>query len=178
MRNNPDKINYILNQNERYIFFKIANESLKNPLGAIGMELIPFISIAIDKKYYPLGIPFVLYEKDENSYKIVLGMDTGSAIKGKNRADLFTGSGEKAESVAGMMKNKFDWNVNPLADQDLDKHCQFGVAWTPENPKFTEYKKFKNKITFYVYCNPVKCIASHYRRSWQQLQKNKMTGVL
>ena len=106
LRNNPDKINYILNQNERYIFFKIANKSLKNPLGALGMELIPFISIAIDKKYYPLGIPFVLYEKEEKSYKIVLGMDTGSAIKGKNRADLFTGSGEKAESVAGMMKNK------------------------------------------------------------------------
>ncbi len=106
LRNNPDKINYILNQNERYIFFKVANQSLKNPLGALGLELIPFISIAIDKKYYPLGMPFLLYEKKKNSYKIVLGMDTGSAIKGKNRADLFTGSGEKAESVAGMMKNK------------------------------------------------------------------------
>jgi len=106
LRNNPDKISYILNQNERYIFFKIANESLKNPLGALGMELIPFISIAIDKKYYPLGMPFLLNEKEENSYKIVLGMDTGSAIKGKNRADLFTGSGEKAENIAGMMKNK------------------------------------------------------------------------
>ncbi len=106
LRNNPDKISYILNQNERYIFFKIANESLKNPLGALGMELIPFISIAIDKKYYPLGMPFLLNEKEENSYKIVLGMDTGSAIKGKNRADLFTGSGKKAENIAGMMKNK------------------------------------------------------------------------
>ena len=106
LRNNPDKIKYILNQNERYIFFKIANESLKNPLGALGMELIPFISIAIDKKHYPLGMPFLLYEETENSYKIVLGMDTGYAIKGKNRADLFTGSGEKAKNVAGMMKNK------------------------------------------------------------------------
>ena len=106
LRDNPDKISYILNQNERYIFFKIANKSLKNPLGALGMELIPFISIAIDKEYYPLGMPFLLYEKEANSYKIVLGMDTGSAIKGKNRADLFTGSGEKAENVAGMMKNK------------------------------------------------------------------------
>ncbi len=106
LRNNPDKIKYILNQNERYIFFKIANQSLKNPLGALGMELIPFVSIAIDKKYYPLGMPFLLYEKEENSYRIVLGMDTGSAIKGKNRADLFTGNGEKAENIAGMMKNK------------------------------------------------------------------------
>jgi len=106
LRNNPNKVKYVLNQNERYIFFRIANESLKNPLGALGMELIPFISIAIDKKYYPLGMPFLLYEKEENAYKIVLGMDTGSAIKGKNRADLFTGSGEEAEKLAGMMKNK------------------------------------------------------------------------
>ena len=95
----------------------------------------------------------------------------------KQRVNIVGWGGGGQTYIMGMMKNKFDWNVNPLADQDLDKHCQFGVAWTPENPKFTEYKKFKNKITFYVYCNPVKCIASHYRRSWQQLQKNKMTGV-
>ena len=106
LRDNPEKIEYILNKNERYIFFKIANESLKNPTGALGIELIPFVSIAVDKKYYPLGMPFIIYENKEDSYKIVLGMDTGSAIKGKNRADLFTGSGERAENIAGILKNK------------------------------------------------------------------------
>ena len=106
LRDNPKKIEYILNKNERYIFFKIADESLKNPTGALGIELVPFISIAIDKKYYPLGIPFLVYENKKNSYRIVLGMDTGSAIKGENRADLFTGSGKKAENIAGILKNK------------------------------------------------------------------------
>ena len=106
LRDNPQQIEYVLNKNERYIFFKIANQSLKNPLGALGIELIPYISIAIDKKYYPLGIPFLVYESKEDSYKIVLGMDTGSAIKGENRADLFTGNGKEAENIAGMLKKK------------------------------------------------------------------------
>ena len=106
LRENPEKIEFILNKNERYIFFEISNESSKNPLGALGIELIPFTSIAIDRKYYPLGMPFLLYENKKNLYTIVLGMDTGSAIKGENRADLFTGSGQKAENVAGILKNK------------------------------------------------------------------------
>ena len=106
LRDNPQQIEYVLNKNERYIFFKIANQSLKNPLGALGIELIPYISIAIDKKYYPLGMPFLVYESKEDSYKIVLGMDTGSAIKGENRADLFTGNGKEAENIAGMLKKK------------------------------------------------------------------------
>ena len=106
LRDNPKKIEFILNKNERYIFFEISNESSQNPLGALGIELIPFTSIAVDRKYYPLGIPFLLYENKKDLYTIVLGMDTGSAIKGENRADLFTGSGQKAENVAGMLKNK------------------------------------------------------------------------
>lgn len=106
LRKNPNKISSILNKNDRYIFFKIGSSNGINPLGAFGLNLIPEISIAVDKKFYPLGLP-LLYKKENNkNYKPAFAIDTGSAIKGKNRADLFTGSGENAEKSAGVLKKK------------------------------------------------------------------------
>ena len=107
LRKNPDKIRNILNQNQRYIFFKIKATNISQPVGALGINLIPNVSIAVDRKFYPLGIP-ILYKEVEgrNSYKLAFAMDTGSAIKGENRADLFTGKGKAAEKVAGMLKKK------------------------------------------------------------------------
>ena len=107
LRKNPDKIRNILNKNQRYIFFKIKPTNISEPVGALGINLIPYVSIAVDRKFYPLGIP-ILYKEVEgrNSYKLAFAMDTGSAIKGENRADLFTGKGKTAEKVAGMLKKK------------------------------------------------------------------------
>ena len=60
----------------------------------------------MDKKHYPLGIPLLYKEAKSQTYKPTFAIDTGSAIVGKNRADLFTGNGKTAEKNAGMLKKK------------------------------------------------------------------------
>ena len=106
LRENPKKIDSILNENGRYIFFKTSLDNKKGPLGAFGINLVSDVSIAVDKKYYPLGIPLLYKEGESQTFKPVFALDTGSAIKGENRADLFTGNGKSAEEVAGMLKKK------------------------------------------------------------------------
>ena len=72
------------------------------------------ISIAVDPTHYDLGD--VLLIKENNSENIFLGIahDTGAAIKGKNRIDLFTGFGKVAEELAaGMKKNIKIWKLEP-----------------------------------------------------------------
>ena len=98
-------IDKILNYNERYIFFKIDNNVKEFAKGALGMQLKPMVSIAVDKKYYPLGILMLLKPKDEKPF-LAIASDVGSAIKGSNRADIYTGRGKKAEEIAGKLKKK------------------------------------------------------------------------
>lgn len=94
----------IMNQNKRYIFFKKAPYSKKSSTGAMGNTLIAGTSVAIDKNIYPYGIPLILKTDDDKLNKIVISHDTGSAIKGYNRADLFIGRGKEAETIAGNLK--------------------------------------------------------------------------
>ena len=104
---NPKLADDILNHNQRYIFFNIDEKNTeKSSVGSIGFSLLPFVSAAIDKKYYPLGIPLILDKVSDSKLLPVISMDTGGAIVGKNRADLFTGRGVEAEKIAGELKKK------------------------------------------------------------------------
>ena len=107
LRNNKEEAYSIMKQNRRYIFFKIK-ESIKsvNPKGALGLELKPNFSIAVDKNIYPIGIPFIIDYLKEGKKKLAISLGTGSAIKGANRADLFTGNNSDSEKVAGGLKKK------------------------------------------------------------------------
>ena len=107
LRNNQEEAYSIMEQNRRYIFFKIK-ESKKsmNPKGALGLELKPNFSIAVDKDIYPIGIPFIIEYLMEGEKKLAISLDTGSAIKGANRADLFTGNNSDSEKIAGRLKKK------------------------------------------------------------------------
>lgn len=100
---NPLKINEVLNYNQSMVFFE---ERKKGATGSLGLELTPMSSIAIDPKYIPLGS--MLYLNANLGYseisKVVFAQDTGGAIKGSVRADLFVGSGEDALSIAGRLK--------------------------------------------------------------------------
>ncbi len=102
---NPNKIKEILNYNKRYIFFELSEKVSAQSKGAFGLELNSFSSVAVDKNYYPLGIPLLLKTSLKKSLPVVV-MDRGSAIMGVNRADLFTGRGHDAEKVAGKLKEK------------------------------------------------------------------------
>ena len=102
---NPSKIKEILNYNKRYIFFELSEKISAQSKGAFGLELNSFSSVAVDKNYYPLGIPLLLKTSLKKSLPVVV-MDRGSAIIGVNRADLFTGRGHDAEKIAGKLKEK------------------------------------------------------------------------
>ncbi len=100
----------LLNQNPRYVFFKIRETASgnQNPVGALGVPLTPEISVAIDKSIVPLGAPLFLKTTQPNSAqpleRFVLAQDTGSAIQGAVRVDYFWGFGEAAGQKAGAMK--------------------------------------------------------------------------
>ncbi|HSQ97844.1 MAG TPA: MltA domain-containing protein [Rickettsiales bacterium] len=114
-KNNPDKIDEVLNENESYIFFKEQyNDYI---IGAHGSILTPFRSIAIDNKVLPYGFPFWIETKiEENNHttkfdKLTVSQDTGSAIRGVVRADIFFGSGDTAEELASKMKFKGQYYI-------------------------------------------------------------------
>ena len=96
-----------MNQNKRFIFFKeISFEGETHPIGAFGTPLMPNYSIAVDKNIYPLGLPFLIQMEKDKAILPVVSLDTGGAIIGANRADLFVGRGKGAEKKAGILKKK------------------------------------------------------------------------
>ena len=104
LKNNPQLSEEIFNLNKRYIFFKTEKYTSKFPKGAMGINLVPNLSLAIDKSLVPFGIPIYLNTEEEIYNKFAISHDTGSAIKGYNRGDLFIGRGKKAEILAGNLK--------------------------------------------------------------------------
>lgn len=105
LRNNPDKADEITNLNPSYIFFRERNA---RATGSLGIELTAEGSIAVDRNIIPLGLPLFLRTilPDNNKFsKILIAQDTGSAIKGVIRGDIFFGSGNYAENIASGMKN-------------------------------------------------------------------------
>jgi membrane-bound lytic murein transglycosylase A len=107
----PQDISKYLFQNKRYIFFTLNNN--EGPRGSGGGELVGGRSIATDKSIYPAGgLAFIKVRQPvlNNKNKIVrwqpisrfvVDQDTGSAIRGPGRGDLFFGTGQKAGAKAG-----------------------------------------------------------------------------
>ena len=106
LKANPKMLNDILNVNKRYIFFSLKSFDNQFTTGALEIPLQPYTSIAVDRNKYPLGIPLILNEiKDKKIYPVI-AHDTGAAIVGYNRADVFTGSSIQSEQIAGKLKKK------------------------------------------------------------------------
>ncbi len=103
---NPDKIDNVLNHNERVVYFKKRDSD--NVTGSLGIPLTPMRSVAVDSAYVPLGSMLLIDAQDyKHSIKnIVFAQDRGAAIKSAIRADLFTGYGKQALAIAGNLKAK------------------------------------------------------------------------
>jgi membrane-bound lytic murein transglycosylase A len=108
VRNNPTAGNALLSVNPSYVFFrKIADlPAHKGPIGAMGRSITAMRSVAIDPDYTPLGAP-VWIEKDGDQpiHSLMVAQDTGGAIKGPQRADIFYGTGSAAGDAAGNIKD-------------------------------------------------------------------------
>ena len=110
----PEEQQEIFNHNPSYVFFRIEEDG---PLGYLDVRLTSGRSIALDRKIFPLpALGFIETEKPlitssgeivtwEPFSRFVLSQDTGGAIRGPARADLFWGSGQYAEVAAGHMQN-------------------------------------------------------------------------
>lgn len=108
----PDQIDPVINQNKSFVFFRKLK--LDGALGSQGVALTPGYSLAIDRQWIPMGAPLWLSTTRPDSknpdvnkpmQRLMIAQDTGGAIKGKVRGDVFWGGGDKATSIAGHMKN-------------------------------------------------------------------------
>ena len=114
LHEHPEEMNAVFNYNPSYVFFKIESVG---PLGNINVRLTPGRSIALDRKIFPpAALTYIETEKPlidgtgeidgwTKCSRFALNQDTGGAIKGAGRADLFWGNGHYAEIAAGHLKH-------------------------------------------------------------------------
>lgn len=106
---NPSRVQELLWQNPRYVFFReeaLPAGEAPGPKGAQGVPLTAGRSIAVDPQSIPYGTPVWLASQGPNTrlQRLVLAQDTGSAIVGAVRADYYAGSGFEAGELAGRLK--------------------------------------------------------------------------
>lgn len=105
---NKKKLKGFLDKNPSFVFFRELDANMDGPIGAQGVPIIGERSIAIDRRYIPMGAPVILATTYPNSNdslnRLVVAQDTGGAIKGPIRADYYWGAGAEAGKQAGMMK--------------------------------------------------------------------------
>jgi membrane-bound lytic murein transglycosylase A len=129
MIQNPKAARELMWENRSFIFFREADLE-DNNLGAFGaqhVQLTPLRSLAVDRSYWMMGMPAWLEtaapsrdKSDHTSFRhLLIAQDTGSAIRGAVRGDIFWGFGETAGAIAGKMKSPGTMTVLlPLAVAD------------------------------------------------------------
>jgi membrane-bound lytic murein transglycosylase A len=115
LRDHPGEVNDILNYNPSYVFFKTEEDG---PLGYLEVKLTPGRSIAVDRRLFPLpALAYINTQKPiidgsgqiirwTDFSRFVVSQDTGGAIRGPGRSDIFWGNGIYAEIAAGHMQHK------------------------------------------------------------------------
>lgn len=112
LEQNPDLADDVMARNASYVFFEELEG--EGPLGAQGVPLTPGRSLAVDLKHWQLGAPVWLDTRapspregapDRPLRRLMIAQDTGGAIRGVVRGDVFWGHGDEAAEVAGRMKH-------------------------------------------------------------------------
>lgn len=108
LRRNPRDGHQLMMKNRSYVFFRHLPGKNQGPPGAQEVPLTPGRSLAVDRRYVALGAPIWLDTTDpvtnQPIQRLVVAQDTGGAIKGAVRGDLFWGHGDMAEQRAGRMR--------------------------------------------------------------------------
>ena len=127
MDQNPDGAKELRRQNRSYVFFREVNLSDKDEaVGAQGVPLTPGRSIAVDKALHVYGTPFFIegelpVESEQSKtpfHRLMIAQDTGSAIVGPARADLYFGAGADAGRVSGRLRHNMRFVM--LVPKSLD----------------------------------------------------------
>jgi membrane-bound lytic murein transglycosylase A len=113
---NPADVPALLQENASYVFFReiaapapgTLEAAIDGPVGSLGVPLLAGRAIAVDPRAIPLGTPAWLATSHPGTgaplQRLVVAQDTGGAIRGAVRADLFFGSDEAAAEAAGRMR--------------------------------------------------------------------------
>jgi membrane-bound lytic murein transglycosylase A len=127
MDRDPDGAKELRRQNRAYVFFRVVQLSDKDEaVGAQGVPLTPGRSIAVDKALHVYGTPFFIAgelpiesEKSKTPFqRLMIAQDTGSAITGPARADLYFGAGVDAGKVSGRLRHNMRFVM--LVPKSLD----------------------------------------------------------
>ncbi len=139
MTQNPDGAKELRRQNRSYIFFRQVNLSDKDEaVGAQGVPLTAGRSIAVDKSLHVYGTPFFIEgelpiesEKSKTPFhRLMIAQDTGSAIVGPARADLYFGAGYEAGRVSGRLRNNMHFVM--LVPKSLDPTARGKLLPVPD----------------------------------------------
>jgi membrane-bound lytic murein transglycosylase A len=129
---NPTRMNEILQKNPSFIFFRKATGS---PRGALGVPLVAGRSLAVDRKFIPLGLPVVIKTTTTHDSKpwqrVMMAQDIGSAITGGARGDIFFGLGPYAGDYAG------DQNATGTLQVLVPKEVKLDAASVSETTPLT-----------------------------------------
>jgi len=132
MNANPDEGKELRRMNKSYVFFREVNlADNEEPVGAQGVSLTPGRSIAVDRSLHIYGTPFFIsadlpIESEQPTTKfrrLMVAQDTGGAIIGPARADIYFGAGDEAGRIGGRLKHPgrfvmlFPEGVDPAAKQ-------------------------------------------------------------
>lgn len=109
LEDNPSRADEIMNTNRSYVFFREIKGD--GPLGAEGIALTAGRSLAVDRTLISYGVPIWVdiekpVEEANPIRRLMIAQDTGGAIRGPVRGDVFWGYGDIAEEMAGKMKSK------------------------------------------------------------------------
>jgi membrane-bound lytic murein transglycosylase A len=116
----PERIDEILWHNRSYIFFREVDvpDLARGPIAAAKVPLIAGRSLAVDRSIHTFGFPFFVHapgltrlDAGHDFARLMLALDTGSAIVGPARGDIFTGSGPEAGDMAGAVRNAADFYI-------------------------------------------------------------------
>ncbi len=112
LNDNPDEAEAVMSTNRSFVFFREIRGD--GPIGSQGVALTPRRSLAVDRRFLPLGAPVWLDtsspaadgSEDQVLQQLLIAQDTGGAIRGPVRGDVFWGAGAEAEEIAGRMQNE------------------------------------------------------------------------
>ena len=121
MAENPEAARDVRWQNRSYVFFQVKGElsAEEGPVGAQGVPVTDWRTIAVDRNVHAYGTPVFINamlptgqaETGEPFRRLMVMQDTGSAIVGPARGDLYLGTGPEAGSTAGRIRHRADWYV-------------------------------------------------------------------
>lgn len=119
MRQNPEAARDVRWQNRSYVFFRLLSElsATDGPIGGQGVPVSDWRTIAVDRNIHAYGTPIFIdgvlptgpFEAGEPFQRLMIAQDTGSAILGPARGDLYLGSGAEAGSVSGRIRHRAHW---------------------------------------------------------------------